>query len=140
MHQKLVLGMKEAMAALEAMVKAATEKPGRPVAMAIVDDHGDLVCFACMAGANAVLARQIAIKKAVTAACMRADTIDFEERMKAQGGSIAEFSGHQLIGGLGGLVITLPSDGTILGGIGVSGRPPEEDLEVAEAGRRALQF
>ena len=60
--------------ALDAAIKAAKTAGGRPVAIAIVDGHGDLVAFACMAGANPALARQNAIKKAFTAACMRTDT------------------------------------------------------------------
>jgi uncharacterized protein GlcG (DUF336 family) len=138
MRKRPVLGLKEALEAVDAVMVAAAEKPGRPVAAIIVDHHGDTVAFLCEAGANPALARQNAYKKAYTSACMRVDSSVFGERRKSQG-PVREMMHPNFTEGGGGLVITA-EDGTILGGLGVSGRPSDvEDTELAEAGLRKLQ-
>jgi uncharacterized protein GlcG (DUF336 family) len=54
------------------------------------------------------------------------------------GRSVRDFPNPNFIGGPGGLVLRDPTDGAILGGIGVSGRSGEEDQIVALAGLRAF--
>jgi uncharacterized protein GlcG (DUF336 family) len=138
MHSIPTLSMREARTALDAALKSAKATGGRPVAIAIVDGHGDLLAFACMAGANPALARQNAVKKAYTAACMRTDTSAFVERLRSMNRSIADFGTTELIADPGGVVLTRTSDGSIVGGIGVSGRSSEEDEAVAVAARAVL--
>jgi len=135
-----MLGLSDARRALAAMLETAVARPGRPVAVAVVDAHGDMVSFACMAGANPALARQNALKKAYTAACMRTDTRAFAERILGSGRTLADFGTEALILDSGGLAITREPNGPVLGGIGVSGRSSEEDEEIALAGRKALRF
>jgi uncharacterized protein GlcG (DUF336 family) len=119
------------------MLQAADEPPGHPVAIAVVDDHGDLVYFVCMAGASPAVARHGALKKANTSACMRPDTTAYGARLATQGVGMASLP-QTLTGGPGGLVIARSSDGAILGGIGVCGRSGEEDDAIGQAGLRAL--
>jgi uncharacterized protein GlcG (DUF336 family) len=138
MHTIPVLSMSEARTALNVALSAAKTAGGRPVAIAIVDGHGDLLAFACMAGANPALARQNALKKAYTSACMRTDTSAFVERLRSMNRSTADFGNTQLMADAGGVVLTRSSDGAIVGGIGVSGRSSEEDEAVAVAARAAL--
>src|SRR6266571_1975627 len=139
MQTRKVIGLTEALAALDAVLAAAAAKPGRPVAAVVLDHHGDMVAFFCEAGANPALARQNAFKKAYTSACQRVDSGAFGERRRAQPDSAREFPHVNFTESDGGLVIT-GKDGTILGGLGVSGRPSgPEDLELARAGLRALQ-
>jgi uncharacterized protein GlcG (DUF336 family) len=133
-----MLGMDEARAALRAGLESAKNNPGRPVAIAVLDGHGDLMAFACMAGANPALARQNALKKAYTAACMRTDTSAFVERLRSMNRSTADFGNAELIADPGGVVLTRSSDGAIVGGIGVSGRSSEEDEAIAVDARAAL--
>jgi uncharacterized protein GlcG (DUF336 family) len=140
MHSIPMLGLAEARTALGAALDAARNRPGRPVAIAIVDGHGDLLAFACMAGANPALARQNALKKAYTAACMRTDTADFVERLRSTSRTIVDFGTSDLIADPGGVVLTRASDGAILGGIGVSGRSSEEDEAIALEGRASLKL
>jgi len=140
MHATPMLGLSDARRALVAMLDAAEARPGRPVAVVIVDGHGDMVTFACMAGANPALARQNAFKKAYTAACMRTDTRAFAERILGSGRTLADFGTDALILDSGGLVITREANGPVLGGIGVSGRSSEEDEEIALAGRATLHL
>lgn len=139
MQSRPVLGLNESLAAVNAMIAAAKSIPGRPVAVLVVDHHGDAVAFACEANANPLLARQNARKKALTSACMRVDTMVMAQRLTDQGRTLADFGNPDLYAGGGGVVITRESDGYILGGIGVSGRTDEEDQQLAEIGLTALR-
>jgi uncharacterized protein GlcG (DUF336 family) len=137
MQKHAVLGLTEAMSALRAILQASAARAGRPIAAAVVDQHGDMIAFVCEAGANPALARQNALKKAYTSACMRVDSGTYGERLHAQG-IPPESLNLQFTGGAGGLVIAT-RDGTILGGLGVSGRPDgAEDEALARAGLDAL--
>lgn len=137
MQQRTFLGINEAMAGIRAMQQGAIDHPGRPVALIIVDHHGEMVAFSCQANANAALARQNAFKKAYTSACMRAHLRDFTQRLKDQG-SAALTMNPSFTSGLGGMVIAT-SDGVILGGIGVSGRTDQEDQDLADTGLGAVK-
>ena len=137
MYQQTVLGLERALAGLETMVKAASAEPERPLAFAIVDDHGDLVCFARMDRASSLI-RGMAIKKAYTASRMRRDTGAWAERLRDQGRTAQELGDPRLVTFPGGLVVTNPADGSALGGIGVSGRRAEEDEQIARMGLDAL--
>ncbi len=137
MQKRRVLGLAEAMTALHAILQAAVDRPGRPIAATVVDHHGDMVAFVCEAGANPALARQNALRKAYTSACMRVDSGTYGERLMGQG-IAPEALNPRFTGGAGGLLIA-SRDGTILGGIGVSGRPDGADDEaLARAGLLAL--
>ncbi len=139
MQQRMTLSLSDAMIAIRACLTASAEMPGRPVAVAVVDHCGEYVAFVCEADVNAALARQNAFKKAYTAACMRVDTLAFGQRLSSQGASVAAMGNPSLTEGGGGLVIAL-GDGTVVGGLGVSGRPSGADDEaIAQAGLRALK-
>jgi uncharacterized protein GlcG (DUF336 family) len=138
MQKRKVLGLAEAMAAVDAVIAEAAVRPGRPVAAVVLDHHGDMIAFLCEAGANPALARQNAFKKAFTSACMRVDSAVFGERRRAQGPPREILHPNFTEGGAG--LVIIASDGTILGGLGVSGRPSDaEDTALADAGMRALQ-
>jgi glc operon protein GlcG len=134
MQQRATLGLAEARSTLDAMLVEAERRGGRPLAIAVVDDRGELVCFAAMAGVNVALARQNAFKKAYTAAVMRADTQAYADRLAQAGMKVEDMGNPHFIGGGGGAVVEAP-DGTILGGLGVSGRPSEEDETVVQVGK-----
>lgn len=138
MHRRPYLGLEEALAGVRATMRAAEERPGRPIAVAAVDPRGDLICFAANGEVNTALARQNAFKKAFTSACMRVNTKDLAEQAKSRGTTIADFGQPNFMGGGGGMVITRPSDRLVLGGLGVSGRTNEEDQELAEVGLQAV--
>ena len=76
--------------------KKAGKAPNRPIAIAIVDDQGELVSYARMdkcAPQPPIIAR----KKAYTAARTRSDTLAYAERLKGQGRSVTEFGDPNLI-------------------------------------------
>lgn len=136
-HLRKTLGLAESRAAIDAMLKKANEMGGRPVALVVCDDRGEVICEAAMAGINAALARQNAFKKAYTSAVMRVDTLVFEERVSSLPGGVLYFGNPNFFAGGGGAVI-VAADGTILGGIGVSGRTNEEDQTIVEAGKASI--
>ena len=119
------------------MLKKANDMGGRPVALVICDDRGEVVCEAAMAGVNAALARQNAFKKAYTSSVTRADSSAMVERVKNMPGGLASFGNANFFAGGGGAVV-VAGDGTILGGIGVSGRTNEEDEEIAQVGKAVI--
>lgn len=138
MYQKPVLDVSDAMAVLEAMLNAAPNTSSKPLGMAVVDEHGDLLAFARMDGTPPFPA-QFAIKKAYTAARMRSDARGLRERFRAEGRSVADFGDPNLVLAMGGgIAIVAPQSDHVLGGIGVSGGTPDEDEQVARAGLEAL--
>ncbi|MBI3327323.1 MAG: heme-binding protein [Nitrospinae bacterium] len=135
--QKSVLSLEEARRAMDRMLQEANKQPNRPVAIAIVDDQGELISYARMdkvAPQPPIIAR----KKAYTAARTRSDTLAYAERLKGQGRSVTEFGDPNLIALQGGVVITNPADGSVLGGIGVSGLAAEEDEAIGRLGLKAI--
>jgi glc operon protein GlcG len=120
-----------ALVAIEAAV-ARCHEIGAPECIAVVDAASNLLAFARIEGA-AVLAREPAIAKASTAAALGMETggIPFEFGMNLAGPS------HGAITNLsGGFPILI--DGKVLGAIGVGSGTPDQDVEVAKAGRDAL--
>ena len=136
-YQKAALSLEEARRAMDRMLQEANKQPNRPVAIAIVDDQGELIAYARM-DRTAPQPPIIARKKAYTAARTRSDTLAYAERLKGQGRSVTEFGDPNLIALQGGVVITNSSDGSVLGGIGVSGLAAEEDEAIARIGLQAI--
>jgi glc operon protein GlcG len=136
--QKPVLSLEEARRAMDRMLQEVHQKfQNRPVAIAIVDDQGELVSFARQdrcAPQPPIVAR----KKAYTAARTRTDTKAYADRLKSQGRSVTEFGDPNLLAAQGGVVITNPADQSVLGAIGVSGLTAEEDEALARIGLSAL--
>ncbi len=136
-YQKTVLSLDDAQKAMDRMLQEARKNPQRPVAIAIVDDVGELVSFARMdkcAPQPPIIAR----KKAYTSARTRSDTAAYAERLKSQGRSVTEFGDPNLLALQGGVVILNPADQSVLGGIGVSGLAAEEDEAIARIGLKAI--
>jgi glc operon protein GlcG len=109
-----------------------------PMDIAVVDDGGHLLAFARMDGAK-ISSAEIAIAKAHCAAIRRlpsgpSRTGDEVNVLLSLGLSVASH-GHQipLRGGLPLLV-----DGICVGAIGVSNGTEDQDVDVAQAGIRAL--
>ena len=138
MYQKHVLGLEEALAALNAMLQNAADEPARPIAVAITDESGQLLVYARMDG-TALLPQTITTKKAYTAARMRSNTGAWAERLQTMGRSAIDFGDPNLIGVQGGVTIPGP-DASTLGGIGVSGRRAEEDEDIALVGLAAMNL
>lgn len=137
MYTTPVIGSDEAMRALTAMMEEANKEQERPLAFAIVDQNGDLICYARMDRLWS-LPQTVAVRKAYTAARMRASTKAWGEGLKSGGRALSDFGDPKLIAFQGGLPV-IAKDGTCIGGIGVSGRLAEEDEAIAQIGLQIIK-
>jgi glc operon protein GlcG len=132
------LSFAQVQAAMKAMIDRAMQTPDEPVAIAIVDDTGNLVAYAKMDNLR-LFSRRHALRKAYTAAIVGMDTGAHAQRLHSQGRSISELGDPNLTHGQGGLVIM--RDGVILGGIGVGGYPSgQRDEDLARVGLQAMHI
>lgn len=115
-----------------AACKAEAVKNNWKVSIAVVDDGGHLVQFHRMDGANILSVRNSAAK-VNTAAITRHPTKFWEDMLEKRPGFL-KFENHLPV--QGGVLIT--SEGECVGAVGVAGRQPQEDEQIAIAGVAAL--
>jgi len=130
------LGLGEARAIVDAMLKAASER-GLKFAAAVVDAGGDLVHLSRMDGASALNAR-MSYNKAYTATKWQRDTRVIKERLfdmslGDERREIAWFCDPLYTPVWGGIVLRA-RDGTMLGALGESGGTYQEDEEIGRLG------
>lgn len=122
---------------LIAGARAKADEIGMPMCIAVTDESGNLIAFERMNDSK-ITSINLAIDKSYSAVGVRKGTHVLGE--VSQPGQPA----YGLSSTLGGRMVVvaggLPalSDGEVVGGIGVSGGSPKQDLEVAEAGVRAF--
>ncbi len=128
------------LAAVERMLAAAQAKAtelGAPVAIAVVDEGGLLKAFHRMDGLVSALPNDIAPLKAYSAASFRTPTHLLAEANLDNPARMASLPNVPRVTLLaGGYPIT--EGEVVIGGIGVSGSSPENDMLIAEAGLAAL--
>src|SRR5437870_11429912 len=130
------IGIEEARRAIEAILGAVIETDS-PVAIAIVDAHGDLICSLRSDGAAARMGRR-SRAKAYTAAVLGMDTVTFRDQVvKAQGRTLGDWGDPQLTSLQGGLVVKHGDE--VLGGIAMSGNNTARDEQLAGIGLRAIE-
>lgn len=151
MENRLYITQVQAQAAMRAMLEKAMANPGRPVAIAIVDDAGLLVAYQQMDGLR-LFTRRHAIRKAYTAAVTGMNSGAFgEDCLKARGFTVREIGGDlELTPGPGGVVVRRSEHAprspeqyhvNVMGGIGVGGYlTGREDEELALVGLRAMDL
>src|SRR5688572_16741765 len=124
--------------ARKVLAAAQTEarKNNWPVAIAVVDTHGDLVAFEKMDDTQ-IASVQVAQDKGKSAAIYRRPTKVFENLLAGGGAGTRVLTLRDASGVEGGLPIVV--GGKIIGGIGVSGVTSEQDGVVAKAGTEALK-
>ena len=138
MADKPFLSFEQVQAAMKAMIDKAMQTPGEPVAMAIVDDTGNLVAYAKMDNLR-IFSRRHALRKAYTSAIVGLDSGAHAERIHGQGRNMSDLGDPNLTHGQGGLV--LMKDGVILGGIGVGGYPSgQSDEDLSRVGLAAMNL
>ena len=136
MPESPYLSFEQVRAARNAMTEKALELPDEPVAMAIVDDTGNLVAYAKMDNLR-MFSRRHAIRKAYTSAMMGQDSGAHGDNVRSGGRIVADMGDPMLTPNQGGLVIR--KDGVILGGIGVGGYPSgQRDEDLARVGLEAM--
>jgi uncharacterized protein GlcG (DUF336 family) len=106
-----------------------TAKDGKkPVAVAVVDDRGDLVAFARQDGV-APRSTRLAADKAYTAALQESATRDFQAALTKAGRTVSAFADPRYVSLPGGVPVLEGS--ALVGAVGVSGRSADEDHELA---------
>ena len=139
MADKPFVSFQQAQAAMKAMADKAAQTPEAPVAMAIVDDSGNIIAYAQMDKLR-LFSRRHAIRKAYTAAIVGTDTGAHAEQLRTQGRSITDMGDPNLTPGQGGLVVR-SRDGVIMGGIGVGGYPSgQTDEDLSRVGLQAMNI
>ena len=113
--------------------QAEAERNGWAVSIAVLDDSGQLLLFRRMDGAKLV-ATDIAIRKARTAAYFQGPTADLEAEVS--GGRTALLPIDDFMPLQGGIPLT--HDGQLVGAVGVSGVTGAQDEQCALAGAAAL--
>ena len=155
MAERPFISFAQVQAAMAAMIEKAMETPETPVAMAIVDNAGNLLAYTTMD--NLMMAgRRHAIRKAYTAAITGLNSRVHGEWMKARGLTVGDFGGDPMLTPSGGGVVVRasrhgtalpialgPSDSdfhqNVMGGIGVGGYSTiEQDEELALIGLKAM--
>ena len=126
----------DALGLVHAAVERAEGDGGGGVAVGVVDDRGELVAF-LRSDRAPLRAVRIAVMKAYTAARFGRDTAAVAQTLQASGRVLADY-GDRRFTALPGGVPVVDNRGRIVGGLGISGRAPEEDhdLAVAVAGSR----
>jgi glc operon protein GlcG len=123
--------------ARKALAAAAAEarKNQWPVAIAIVDNAGQLVAFERMDNTQTA-GTLVSQDKASTAAMYRRPTKAFQDNVASGGAGLRVLSLRGVNAAEGGVPLVV--EGKIVGGIGVSGVNSDQDSIVAKAGADAL--
>ena len=137
MYDKPMLSLDQIRRAMNAMLDKATQEPDRPVAIAIVDDAGNLLNYARMDGCR-TNPQAFAVRKAYTSAMSGRDSAAYAEQLKSQGRTVADMGNPNLVSAQGAVVVLHPSTGAVLAAIGVSGLSAQEDEDLARLGLQEL--
>ncbi len=122
------------------LIEAAQDKAGElgvSMAIAVVDEGGLLKAFSRMDGVNSAATVDIVQMKAYSAASFRTPTHRLAEGVKDNAPRAASLANVPRFTLLAGGYPILDGD-TVVGGIGVGGGSPEQDMEVAEAALAAV--
>lgn len=134
MQQRLCPSLEQAQRAVAAVLAEAS-KDGRAMAVAVVDDRGDLLCCARMDGAPPRVLR-FAIRKAYTAAVMGRNTLALKREMEERGRTLADY-GDPLFTTLQGGVVVRVGD-QVVGAVAAGGGTQDRDEEVARIAIQAM--
>ncbi len=138
MYDRQVMDVEDALRAVDAAMEAGSAEGAGPLAVAVVDDNGDLVAFA-RADGMPIFQRQHAIRKAYTASRVGADLNEFASYRAGRGMSTAEFGDGFVGAAHGGVVVRAAGRGAVVGAIGVQGGDREQDERLARVALAALQ-
>ena len=134
MYQTTVLSHTDALKILD-VVKAVLDKDNKGAAVAIVDAHGELIAFLRTDGCR-LPSINIAINKAFTAARECTESKTLGNRSRDEGFPMTNYGELRYVSWGGGVPIL--NDGQVVGAIGVSGLPEDEDMVLARMGIGAI--
>ena len=157
MREIKTIGLDEALVGINAMREEAEKSPGRPMALAVSNAIGHIICIHVMDGASDFL-REMVMKKCYTAAQLGDTTRATRDAIKSSGMSMGGDFCHSYATAVpGGIPIVppgterdaIPKDKDKKGGVqmargqigacGAGGRASFEDEEIAYVGARAIQ-
>jgi len=127
MRQTTILSHADAKRMIDA-VQAELEQSGKGAAIAVVDEHGELIAFLRTDGCP-LASINIAINKAFTAARERKESKKVGEASKHEGFPMTNFGDLRYVTWGGGVPVVV--NGEVVGAIGVSGLPEDEDMLLA---------
>lgn len=133
-----VLTMKQCREITDWVTDITGKDGGLPVAVAICDGEGFLLSLVKMDGVP-TKSVHFAQHKAYTAARMQTATDAFLARLQKENLDIQYFCDPKLAALPGGAPIYTP-DGRLIGSVGISGRPSEEDQKLANAAAGLVCF
>ena len=107
------------------------EKEHKGAAIAVTDEHGELLTFLRTDGCR-LPSVKIAINKAFTAAREQKETLAIGQASRIEGFPMTNFGDLNYTSWGGGVPILY--EGRVVGGVGVSGLPEEEDIILARMG------
>lgn len=134
MRQVPVLTHRDATRILDT-VRVELERDGRGAAVAVVDAHGELLAFVRTDGCP-LPSITIACNKAYSAARQRTESAAIGGSARAGGYALTNFGDPRITGWGGGVPIV--ADGVVVGAVGVSGLPEDDDIALARSAAIAL--
>ncbi len=134
MNQQYSLSHKDALR-IVGVIQAKLEQDTKGAAVAVVDEHGELIALLRTDGCPLASINN-AIHKAFTAARERRESKDIGQSSKQDGWPLTNFGDLRYTGWGGG--VPLRYNGQVVGGVGVSGLPEDEDIVLARMGAAAL--
>lgn len=134
MHQKYHLSHTDA-AKVVAAIQIELEKQGKGAAIAVTDAHGELIAFLRTDGCPLASINN-AIHKAFTSAREGKESKAIGNSSKEKGWPMTNFGDLRYTAWGGG--VPLRHQGQVVGAVGVSGLPEEEDIVLAKLGAAAL--
>ena len=120
---------------LVAMIGDRLVSTGQGAAVAVVDSHGELMAFLRTDGCR-LSSINIAMNKAFSAAREGVESSVLGERSRSEDFPISNFGDPRFVGWGGGVPIIVGGD--VIGAVGVSGLPEEDDIELARWGVASL--
>ncbi|MEZ4516128.1 MAG: heme-binding protein [Chloroflexota bacterium] len=133
MYKRNQLSHKDAQVILS-LIQKELEAGGKGAAVAVVDAQGELLAFLRTDGCR-LPSITIAMNKAYTAAREQRPSHEIGQASRNDGFPITNFGDLRYVGWGGGVPIVV--DGHVVGAVGVSGLPEEEDIALAELGASA---
>lgn len=134
MDHHTYLAHRDAQAVL-AVIQAVLEQENKGAAVAVVDAHGELIAFLRTDGCPLPSINN-AIHKAYTAARERKPSAEIGRAAREQGFPITNFGDLRYTGWGGGVPIVY--QGKVIGAVGVSGLPEDEDIDLARIGAAVI--
>jgi glc operon protein GlcG len=134
MRQAKELSHREALVVIET-IRAELERTGKGAAIAVCDPHGELLAFLRTDGCR-LPSINIAVGKAFTAAREQVESKTVGEHSRSEGFPMTNFGDLRYVSWGGG--VPVHAGDTVVGAVGVSGLPEEEDMALAALGAAAV--